>query len=83
MAQPNDVKLDKDSLDQVPVSDAAPGKGANDFNQAAVVVLRQRVAQAKTAGAVNVAVDINFLDELLAGCGVAMKHAKWVSNRKV
>lgn len=58
-------------------------RGRRIFDVATNVAMLQRVEQAKRDGAVNIAVGVNFLLELLTGCQRAMRDTQWKSKLEV
>lgn len=57
--------------------------GKRQFDRATASALMQRIEQAKLDGAVNIAVNIDFLLELLTGCQRAMHDAQWKSKMEI
>jgi hypothetical protein len=64
-----------------------PAQGPTDLKRqvdaAALTVLLQRVQDAKNSGAVNVAVNVDFLLELLRGSHEAVRSLNWKLNTEI
>lgn len=58
-------------------------RGKRTFDVATNIAMLQRVEQAKRDGAVNIAVGVDFLLELLTGCQRAMRDTQWKSKLEV
>ena len=74
--------------DDVITSPRLPERGPTErekrvFDETAAAVLARRVAAAQRDGAVNIAVKISFLLELLEASRVAMRHANYTSREEI
>ena len=78
----------KDKNDDVISSPKIPergpsGSGKRQLDEAAIIVLQRRIEQAKAAGAVNIAVNVDFLLEVLGGYREATLKAGWKSRMEI
>lgn len=74
----------KDVVSSPHIPEKGPtGSGKRQFDVAAANVLERRIMQARDAGAVNIAIDCDFLLELLHASKEAMTKANYKSRREI